>query len=87
MGEVEKLLPEGQPYFPEDTLTDQPEKVIAQEMIREKILQLLSDEVPHGTGVEVLQYKENGNNGVLEIDANIYCERDPTRASSSARAA
>ena len=76
MGEVEKLLPEGQPYFPEDTLTDQPEKVIVQEMIREKILQQLSDEVPHGTGVEVVQYKDNGNNGVLEIDANIYCEKD-----------
>lgn len=76
MGEVEKLLPEGQPFFPEDTLTDQPEKVLAQELIREKILQLLSDEVPHGTGVEVITYKVNPRNGVLEVDANIYCEKE-----------
>ncbi len=76
MREVEKLLPEGERYFPADTLTDQPERVLAQEMIREKILQLLSDEVPHGTGVEIFSYKVNPNNGVLEIDANIYCEKD-----------
>jgi len=76
MSEVEKLLPEGEPYFPRDTLTDQPERVIAQEMIREKVLRLLSDEVPHGTGVEVFRYKVNPVNKVLEIDANIYCEKD-----------
>lgn len=76
MDEVKKLLPEGQPYFPEDTLTDQPEKVLVQELIREKILQLLSDEVPHGTGVEVIGYRENPQNKVLEVDANIYCEKD-----------
>ena len=76
MDEVEKLLPEGQPYVPEDTLTDQPEKVLVQELIREKILQLLSDEVPHGTGVEVTGYRENPQNRVLEVDANIYCEKD-----------
>ena len=76
MREVEKLLPEGERYFPEDTLTDQPERVLVQEMIREKILQLMSDEVPHGTGVEVFSYKVNPNNNVLEIDANIYCEKD-----------
>lgn len=76
MREVERLLPEGERYFPEDTLTDQPERVIVQELIREKILQLLSDEVPHGTGVEVFSYKVNANNNVLEIDANIYCEKD-----------
>lgn len=76
MREVERLLPEGERYFPEDTLTDQPERVIVQELIREKILQLLSDEIPHGTGVEVFSYKVNANNNVLEIDANIYCEKD-----------
>lgn len=76
MAEVEKLLPEGKPFFPEDTLTDQPEKVLVQELIREKILRLLSDEVPHGTGVEVVSYKTNPQTKVLEIDANIYCERE-----------
>ena len=76
MAEVEKLLPEGERYFPADTLTDQPERVIVQEMIREKVLRLLSDEVPHGTGVEVFRYKVNPMNKVLEIDANIYCEKD-----------
>jgi len=76
MHEVELLLPEGEPYFPEDTLTDQPEKVIVQEMIREKLLHLLSDEVPHGTGVEVFSYKKNPLTNILEIDANIFCEKD-----------
>ncbi len=76
MNEIEQLLPEGEPYFPKDTLTDQPEKVIAQELIREKMLQLLSDEVPHGIGVEILSYKRNTQKTLLEIDANIFCERD-----------
>lgn len=56
--EIKKILPEGPKYFPEDMFTDQPEKVIAAELIREKILNLLSDEVPHGVGVEVISFKE-----------------------------
>jgi len=76
MSEVVKLLPEGEPYFPADMLTDQPERVLVQEIIREKILNLLSDEVPHGVGVEIIVYKEKEDKDLLEIHANIYCEKD-----------
>jgi GTP-binding protein Era len=71
-----RLLPEGDKYYPEDMLTDQNEKVLVQEMIREKLLHLLSDEVPHGTGVEVVRFKEKEDKGLIEIDANIYCEKE-----------
>lgn len=73
---VEKLLPEGEKYYPDDMLTDQPEKVMAQELIREKLLHLLSDEVPHGIGIEVIRFKELNNKKLIEIDANIYCEKE-----------
>lgn len=76
MKEIVKLLPEGEAFFPEDMLTDQPEKVLVQEIIREKILHLISDEVPHGIGVEVIHFKENEEKSLLEIHANIYCEKD-----------
>lgn len=76
MDEIEKLLPEGEPFFPEDMLTDQPEKVLVQEIIREKVLHLISDEIPHGIGVEVVLFKEKEEKGLLEIHANIYCEKD-----------
>lgn len=74
--EICKLLPEGPQYFPEDMLTDQPEKNIAAEMIREKILNLTDDEVPHGVGVEVISFKERPNGNIIDIEANIYCEKD-----------
>jgi len=76
MDEIARLLPEGEPFFPDDMLTDQPEKVLVQEIIREKILNLLSDEVPHGVGVEVTLFKEKEEKNLLEIHANIYCERE-----------
>ncbi len=68
------LLPEGPRYFPEDTLTDQPERFLCGEMIREKTLLHLKDEVPHGIGVEVMGMKHISD-GLTEIDATIYCER------------
>lgn len=74
--EIVKLLPEGPQYFPEDMLTDQPEKVIVAEMIREKILNLLKDEIPHGTGVEVMTFKERQGKEIIDIQATIYCERE-----------
>ncbi|MCX7746716.1 MAG: GTPase Era [Clostridia bacterium] len=74
--EIKKVLPEGPKYFPDDMLTDQPERVIVAELIREKILQLLSDEVPHGIGVEVLSFKDRENKNIIDIGATIYCERD-----------
>ncbi|MFH1511945.1 MAG: GTPase Era [Bacillota bacterium] len=67
-------LPPGPKYFPDDTLTDQPERFICAEMIREKALRLLKDEVPHGIGIEVLGV-EKLSPRLTEINATIYCER------------
>lgn len=74
--EIKKLLPEGPKYFPDDIITDQPEKMIAAELIREKILELILEEVPHGTGVEVISFKERSGRDLVDIEANIYCERE-----------
>ncbi|HEX2947298.1 MAG TPA: GTPase Era [Clostridia bacterium] len=76
MSEIEKLLPEGPKYFPDDIITDQPEKMLAAELIREKILELIQEEVPHGTGVEVISFKEREGRDLVDIEANIYCERE-----------
>lgn len=76
VNEIKKVLPEGPKYFPEDMLTDQPEKNIVAEIVREKILRLVSDEVPHGVGVEVISFKERTNSEMIDIQVNIYCERD-----------
>jgi len=73
--ELENELPEGPKYFPDDMLTDQPEKNIAAELIREKILYLVRDEVPHGVGVEVIHFKERSEKNIIDIKANIYCEK------------
>ncbi|MGI6031065.1 MAG: GTPase Era [Eubacteriales bacterium] len=75
VAEMERHLPEGPAFFPEEMLTDQPEKQIVAEIIREKLLRLLDDEVPHGTAVEILQMKEK-KGGMLDISANIYCEKE-----------
>ena len=66
-------LPEGPQYFPPDAVTDQPERLICAELIREKALLHLRDEVPHGIGVEMLAMKRRGD--LMEIHATIYCER------------
>lgn len=73
--EALKYIPEGPKMFPDDTLTDQPEKVIAAEMIREKVLLNLDDEVPHGVGVEIMSFKDR-EDGLISIQATIYCERN-----------
>lgn len=67
-------MPEGPKYFPEDIYTDQPERLICAEIIREKALQNLRDEIPHGVGVEMLQIKKVSKT-LTEIHANVYCER------------
>ena len=68
-------LPVGPKYFPDDMMTDQPERLIVAEMIREKALLHLRDEVPHGIGVEIMgMIKESDD--FMEIHATIYCERD-----------
>ena len=68
-------LPQGPKYFPDDMITDQPERDICAELIREKALRNLRDEVPHGIGVEMMAFKQTGEDKV-EIHATIYCERD-----------
>lgn len=75
IAELCKLAEEGPHFFDEDTLTDQPERVIAAEIIREKMLRLLSDEVPHGTAVEIEKMREREKGGIMDIEATIYCEK------------
>ena len=67
---------EGGHFFDDDTLTDQPEKVIASEMIREKILRLCDKEIPHGIAVVIEKMRMRENKEILDIDATIYCERE-----------
>ena len=67
-------LPEGPKYFPDDMVTDQPERVLCAEIIREKALRHLRDEIPHGIGVEMLGMDVSEK--LTEINATIYCERD-----------
>ena len=69
-------LPEGPQYFPEDMITDQPEKFIVAELIREKGLFYLRDEVPHGLAVSIDSMKEPEGKDIMEIQATIYVERD-----------
>lgn len=73
---LKKQAAEGVHYFPEDTLTDQPERVLAAEMIREKMLRLLDREVPHGAAVSVERMREREETPILDVDATIYCERE-----------
>lgn len=76
INEAKKLAKDSPLYFPPDMITDQPEKVIAAEMIREQLLNLLSDEVPHGIAVDVESMSERDDKDLLDISAVIYCERD-----------
>ena len=73
--ELLSRLPAGPKYFPDDMLTDQPERVLCAELIREKALRHLRDEVPHGIGVEILRMEKKSDN-LMEIHADIYCEKD-----------
>ena len=74
--ELKKWAQEGGHLFDEDTLTDQPERVLAGEMVREKMLRLLDKEIPHGTAVVVERMKTRDDKNIIDIDATIYCERD-----------
>mgnify|MGYP000506667714 FL=1 len=77
--ETKKYAVEGPHYFPDDSLTDQPERVLASEIIREKILNLMHDEVPHGIAVTVEEMKERvdrSGDDILDISAVIFCERE-----------
>ena len=70
-----QFLPEGPRLFPEDMITDQPERQICAEILREKLLLCLDKEIPHGTAVEITRFHER-EDGVVELDATIYCEKD-----------
>jgi len=72
---LSKQAGEGEHMFDTDTITDQPERVIAGEIIREKILRLTDKEIPHGTAVVIERFKPRSEGGITDIDATIYCER------------
>jgi len=74
--EISEYAAEGPHYFPDDAMTDQPERVIVAEIIREKLLNNLSDEIPHGTAVTVEQMIEREDKNIIDIHAVIYCEKD-----------
>jgi len=76
MDELNKNAMPGPHYFPDDMLTDQPEKVIAAEIIREKLLNLLSDEIPHGIAVVIEKMREREDKNILDIEAEIFCEKE-----------
>lgn len=71
--ECSKYLCESEWFFPDDMITDQPERNIVAETIREKLLRVLSDEVPHGTAVSIEEFKDEGS--IIRVRADIYCER------------
>jgi GTP-binding protein Era len=80
---IRSYLPVGPKYFPDDMLTDQPERLICAELIREKALSHLRDEVPHGIGVEIMgieKYERADGSTMTEINADVYCERDAHKA-------
>lgn len=79
LGEIKELLPEGPQFFPGDVITDQPERQIVAEFIREKSLRLLNQEIPHGVAVEIEKMHKR-DNGTYEILAAIYCERQSHKA-------
>ena len=75
LGEMEKYAVESPHLFPDDMMTDQPERQICAELVREKLLRCLDKEIPHGTAVEVTRFFER-EDGVVELDLTIYCERE-----------
>ena len=76
LDELKKLAEESVFFFPEDTLTDQPERVIAAEIIREKLLRNLDREIPHGTAVAIEKMHERDTGDIIDIEATIYCEKE-----------
>ena len=72
---METFAVPGPHFFPDDSITDLPEKVIAAEIIREKLLTNLYDEIPHGTAVVIEKFKERPDKNLIDIDAEIFCEK------------
>ena len=75
MDELEKFAEPGPQLFPDDMISDMPEKQICAELVREKLLLCLDKEIPHGTAVEVTKFTER-DNGIIDMDVTIYCEKD-----------
>ena len=75
---IKNYLEEGPMFYPEDMVTDQQEKEIVAELIREKMLKILRDEIPHGTAVEIvkMKYSETDKGDMFNISANIFCEKN-----------
>lgn len=76
LGEMEKLAAPSIHFFPEDTLTDQPERVLASEIIREKMLRLLDKEIPHGVAVSIEKMRERDDSDLMDVEAIIYTEKE-----------
>ena len=74
LDELEQFLPEGPRLFPEGMVSDQPERQMMAEIVREKLLLCLDKEIPHGTAVEITKFSEREDE-VIEVDATIYCEK------------
>ena len=74
LGVLAQFLPEGPQLFPEDMITDQPERQVMGELLREKLLLCLDKEIPHGTAIEITKFSER-DSGVVDVDATIYCEK------------
>ena len=75
LDEMEKYAVEGPHLFPDDMITDQPERQICAELVREKLLKCLDKEIPHGTAVEVTRFSER-DNGIIDLEVTIYCEKE-----------
>lgn len=75
MAELEKYAIPGPKLFPEDMVTDQPDKQVCAEIVREKLLYCLDKEVPHGTAVVVTKWSERTDTGIIDMDVTIYCEK------------
>ncbi|MBO6039887.1 MAG: GTPase Era [Oscillospiraceae bacterium] len=75
MRELDKYATEGPHFFPDDMITDQPERQICAELVREKLLQCLDKEIPHGTAVEVTRFSER-EDGIIDLEVTVYCEKD-----------
>lgn len=74
--EIEKRLPKGPKYYPEDMITDQPEKMIIAEFVREKVYELTREEVPYSVAVEVTELSGRKKRNLVDVEANIYVERE-----------
>jgi len=76
LSNIRGSLPEGPMYFPDDMVTDQPERQIVSEIIREKALSFLQDEIPHGIAVDIMSMKKRQNKELIDVEATLFCERE-----------